>query len=427
MTGRLVALLRRHGFFILKSLNLAVITVYSFALIYVLIRVLAQPVYPFAVLVSSLGVYIMATDLGYSGYVYFRTRQSYLQTGTPYGAEAEVFMLYFGVALAAAAVMAVVLSTLGTIPAGTRIALSLYFLSIVMNLPWALLRKIAAAVDLFLEFELFEFIRRSFFLGTAALMLHGLGFTPFCLVCLAAWAVAFAMAILLLARQRGIRLLRGSPGSVARHLRASYRNIWRSGSLTLIEFVIYNFPYVVIPLLFADRSYLIAFDIFYKVVRFGAVSYSVPAESLLPPQTRAYYAQDRPRVVRLYGATLGIGLLPLAAALVLILGFGDGIFTTLLSRGGVVDEALRIAMAVMLVAMLFQNAAGTFLVATGNYGQLCRLACITLTLMAGGVLANWLFGLSFQWFMTMYVAAYCAHAAFYSFYLPRFLADAAVA
>jgi O-antigen/teichoic acid export membrane protein len=419
---RVRALARRHGFFALKSVNLAVITVYSFALIYVLVRVLSQPVYPFAVLVSSLGVYIMATDLGYSGYVYFRTRQSYLQTGKPYGAEAEVFVLYGAIALAAAAVMAGVLALLPHIPPATRISLSLYFLSIVLALPWGLLRRIAAALDLFLEFELFEAARRLFFLVVAVAMLRGLPFTGFCLICLAAWAGAFFLAIRLLHRQRGVVLLRSSAGRIVRHLRGSYRNIWHSGSLTLIEFVIYNFPYVLIPVLFADRSYLIAFDIFYKVVRFGAVSYGVPAESLLPPQTRAYYAGNRGKVVRLYGATLLIGLLPLAAALILILGFGDHVFTILLSRGGVVDGTVRLAMAVMLIAMLFQSAAGTFLVATGNYAQLCRLACITLVLMGGTVLATWGLGLGFQWFLTLYVGAYCAHAVFYSAYLPRFLA-----
>jgi hypothetical protein len=407
-------------FFGLKTLNLVVITFYSFALVYVLIRILPQNLYPIAVLVSSFGVYIMATDLGYSGFVYYRTRQRYLQNAASDGSESEVLNLYLGVALLSAAIAAILILVIVDTSLLLRASLALYFLSIVLALPWGLLRKVAAAVDLYLPLEFYEFIRRIVFLALAGAMLLGLPFWIFCLLCLLVWALAFT-AVQRMLRRHGVAVGRSSPRAIARHLADNFRNIGRSGALTVIEFLMYNFPYIAIPLVFGDRMLIVPFDIFYKIVRFGAVSYAVSAESFLPPQTHAYYRDDRGGVLRYYYMGLLLGLLPLCAATAILLGFGDRVFTTLLARAGVIDPAMRIDMVIMLAAMLLQNSAGTFLVGTGNYSPLCRLAAITLSLMGVDVLATWQWRLSFDHFMALYVAAYAVHAIFYSGYLFRFL------
>ena len=411
----------RNAFLVLKAFNLVVITAYSFELIYVLVRILSADLYPVAVLISSLGVYIMATDLGYSGFVYYRTRQSFLDRGAPHGSEAEVFVLYSAITVAAALAMAIGLEVFSSIPAGLRIGLSLYFFSIVLALPWGLLRRIAAAVDLYLAFELFELIRRLFFFASAASMLAGLPLAAFGGLCLAAWAVAFTVAIGMLRRRRGMVLTTSSAAAVRQHIRLNYRNIVHSGLLSLIEFVIYNYPYIALPLLYSDKSFIIAFDIFYKVIRFGAVSYSVAAETFLPSQTRAFYAKDTVRVMRHYRTVILLGLLPLGVSLLVLFGFGDRVFTILLSRGGVIDLSLRVSMAVMLIAMLLQSSAGTFLLGTGNYRQLSRLALISLGLMAGLVAGTWALGLSFHSFMSVYVAIYIVHTVIYTVYMVQFL------
>jgi hypothetical protein len=142
------ALTSRNVLFILKAMNLVVITAYSFEMVYILVRVLSIETYSIAVLISSAGIYIMASDLGYSGFVYYRTRQSFLTRAEPHGSEAESFALYMIIALAAAAAMATALFLFFPVPVSLRLAFSLYFLSIVLALPWGLIRKIAAAVDL---------------------------------------------------------------------------------------------------------------------------------------------------------------------------------------------------------------------------------------------------------------------------------------
>jgi hypothetical protein len=385
------------------------------------VRVLSLNFYPIAVFISSLGVYVMATDLGYSGFVYYRLRQSFLGTGEPYESLAEAFLIYVAVALVAAAAVAVGIKFVPNLPPDIRLALSLYFLSIVLALPWGLARKIAAAVDLYLSFEIIEFARRLFFMIVAALMLAGLPFISFSVICLLAWAVAIACAVHMLHRRRRIVLVKSSRAKILLHVLANYRNIWQSGSLTLIEFVIWTFPYMVIPFLFTDKSFIVAFDIFFKVVRFGATSYSVPSETFLPPQTRAFYLRDRAGVTRYYLVVVLIGALSLSIAIGVLLGFGDRIFTVLLSRGGVIDKSMRVSMAAMLAAVLFQAAAGSFLVGTGNYAWPTRLASITLTLMASVVVSTWGLRLSFGSFMNLYVLVYFVHALFYTALLFRLL------
>ena len=415
---------RRNAFLVSKTLNLVAITANSFVLVYVLVRILSFDLYPAAVLISSIGTYIMATDLGYSGFVYYRTRQSFLKDAKPHGSEAEVFILYMAVALIAAALVSAGIAVFLPVSPLMRTALSLYFLSIVLALPWNLLRRITAAVDLYLSFEVYEAVRRLFFLGVAICMLAGLPFIAFTLICLCAWLISFVVAIRILSNKREMALINSSPKAIIRHFKENSENIWQSGSLTITEFAIYNFPYVAIPFLFSDKTFIIAFDIFYKIIRFGGVSYAVPAESYLPTQTRAFYAHDRINVLHYYRIVMLLGLLPLGMATLALFGVGDQLFTALLSRTGLVDLSMRISMAIMLSAMLLKESSGIFLFGTGNYKRLSPLAFITLGLMAFLVAATWLLQLSFHSFMYAYVAIYCLHATIYTVYLHHFLSAA---
>lgn len=419
-TPRRWRLPQKQVLFVLKTLNLAVITVYSFALVYVLVRVLSLALYPTAVIMSSIGAYVMATDLGYSGFLYYRLRQSFLKGSSEDHAVSEVLTLYGAVTLGSALLMAAALMLLFDLPTAARAGLSVYFLSLVMALPWVLLRRVAAAVDLFLQFEAYELARRVFFLAMALAMLAGLPFLVFSLICLLAWAVAFA-AVFRLLRSRGIPVRPSPPPAILRHLRQNWRDVGHSGALTVIEFAIYNSPYLAIPFLFHDKITIVAFDVFYKVVRFGGVAYGVPAETLLPSQTRAYYAGDRRGVLRTFYANLLLGAVPLAAATALVLLFGNTLFTVLLSKSGIVDESLRIAMVMMLAAMLFQNSAGTFLLSTGNYRSLSRIALLTMILVGAAMAATWTASLPFETFMFAYVGIYCLHALLYCLYLWRFM------
>lgn len=409
---------------VLKASNLVSITVYSFALIYVLVRVVTPEFYPAIVLIAAVGNYVLAADLGYAGVVYASVRKAYVE-GTLEHRRAfivEALNVYLLIALAAAAVVAVGISLMGGVAPDLKLALSIFFLSIVLSMPWSLFRKTAAAMDLFIESEIIELCRRCFFLGLAASMLAGLPFLAFGLACCLTWVVAFGV-MMVLVRRRGVKLAPVPLQQLGRHLAENRVHVFRSGWLTGGEFMIYNFPYLAIPALFHDPMRLVVFDVFYKIFRFGAVAYAVPAETFLPHQTRAYYNGEIGKVMKYARLILLIGLVPLAGAAGILLLFGDPFFHRLLDGAATVDGATVAAMIAMLAAMLAQVGAGTFLVGVNQYARLGRLALITVSLMAVLTVATAVLRLPFQTFLWGYVAVYGVHALMFQWTLNRFVRE----
>jgi len=397
-------------FFALKACNTAFVASQTFITIFVLIRVLPHNVYSSSLLVISIAMYVMATDLGYSGYVYFWLRQEFIQLRQikDWQASSEAFTLYIAISAVAALLVGGSIVAFADMELEYRLGLAAYFASAVAALPWMLLRRIAAAVDLYLEFEIFEFGRRLSFLLLSLAMLLGLTLLGFSLLCMLAWLIAFWIAVRLLNRKRAqLRLVRILPALA--HARTNFPHIARTGMFSLLEFAILNFPYVLVSAQYLAES-LIAFDVFFKLARLGQFAYSVPAETLLPSQTAAYHTKDRRALVRNFFRMLALGsaaLIPLGA---IILVFGDPLFTLLLKRGDYVDQQLRIDIVLMLSATLLQMSAGTLLTGTGKYSLLIKVTMVTFALMSvlvGSVL--WAH-ISFDNFMAGYVLVYFAHA-----------------
>src|SRR5690606_19994338 len=68
----------RKSLMFLKALNLGLVTLYSFALIYVLARILAVEFYTKVVFVGSIANYVLAADLGFSAFLYASVRKEFL-------------------------------------------------------------------------------------------------------------------------------------------------------------------------------------------------------------------------------------------------------------------------------------------------------------------------------------------------------------
>ena len=165
--------------------------------------------------------------------------------------------------------------------------------------------------------------------------------------------------------------------------------------------------------MFGGPAYVVAFDIFYKVTRFGGVAYNVPIETMLPAQTRAFHSGDVGAVRRYRHQALLLGALPLAGAAAFLLLFGQRFFGVLLNHSHPIDPALRYVMVAMLAAMLLQMTAGAFMVGIGRYRAMTRIAMLTTSLMALAVGATIVLKLDFFTFMMLYVLAYCVHAALF--------------
>lgn len=408
------ARLAKHALLLLKAGNLGLITFYSFAIIYVLVRVIDPAFYPWIVFITSIGNYILASDLGFGGYVYASLRKSFLhgELAARTRFVSDALNAYFAIALGSAGMAAVAIVALLHVAPAMKLAIALYFGAIVLSLPWSLFRRINAAIDRFVAMEVLEMARRLATVLLAGSMLLGVSFLAFAVLSLVLWAVSFAAALLLLRRQ-GIAFTLVPPGEALRFIGDNRSHVYSTAKLTGFEFAIYNHPYLVLPFVTGSAGTIVAYDIFYKFVRFGGVAYSVAVETFLPYQTRAFYAGDRAGVRRYQGIMIALGLIPFAIGSLFLLVLGQQFMVGLLSAAHPIEPALRYLIIAMLGAILFQTTAGSLLVGIGEYNRLGNLSSITVAIMAASAVATWVLHLPFMAFMAAYVAAYAVHACLF--------------
>jgi len=413
------ASLRQIAYLGLKSVNLLLATAISFALTGVLIRVLPLSAYSSFVVIAAMGSYVLAADLGFSSVVYNQLRRAFLrgEASSERSLAFTAFGLYLLVAIIAEAVMAAVLlfSDLG---GPLRLALGGYFLSLVLALPWNLVRGIATATDRYLRYEAVEAVRRLLLTALVFALPHGLSLAGYALISVGLWAAAYALLLPSLMNQLGGPSLRGAwdPG---RALGAHGRQMGAASVFSIMEFCVYNFPYVAVPLIYGKGLGLIAFDVFFKITRFGAFSYLVPNESLLPANTRAIHDRDGRRLVRNIALGLGLSAASCVVAVLAVTWFGDSVFRLLLKDASRVPVSVRWCMAGVLVAMMFQAASGTLLLNSGKVVALARVSVLmgsSMALMSVlAALGHW----PFQTFMIAYVAVFSCGAAIYVSLLVR--------
>jgi hypothetical protein len=193
------------------------------------------------VLLASIGGYVLATDMGFSAYVYAEVRRNFLRDSLE-GADdlvSQATTLYVGLSLAAIVLAALIIPIFA--PVRLAPAMTAYFATIVLPLPWMLIRRVAAALDLYVAMETLECIRRAIFCALAATMLFGVSLFEFALACLAGWAVAAAAAWWLL-RRHGFTLRLGSPRRIALFWSANRSGVLKSGKYAALEFFVYNLP-----------------------------------------------------------------------------------------------------------------------------------------------------------------------------------------
>ncbi|MGN6268804.1 MAG: glycosyltransferase family 2 protein [Sphingomonas sp.] len=408
----------RIGFLALKLANLALVTIYSFEIIYVLVRVVPPGFYPWMVFVASIGNYVLVADLGFSAYVYAAVRRDFLADDLD-GADdlvSQAASLYLGIAVAVVAIAAVVMPAAA--PAGMAAALTAYFATIVLPLPWMLIRRVAAALDHYIAIESVECIRRAVFCLVAATMLMGVSLLEFALACLALWMTAAAAAWWILSRN-GFHLRWGSPRRIALFWRENRSGVVKSGRVAALDFFVDNFPYLAIPVIFHGPADLVSFDLFTKVARFGGAAYGVPGEVFTPPQTRAFYAGDANGVMRYQRWTWWLSALPLIVGGVLIGVFGGPVFERLLAGTHEVSPLVRLAMILMLVALLLRSAAAGFLTAVAKYDELAIVAAIAAALMVAVLAATAIGAIPFPVFMLLYVSVYFIHAVVCQWFFVR--------
>jgi len=400
--------------FCLKSASLTLITLYQFLLIAALVRSLGADLFPWVILLAAVGNYVLNADLGFGGYVYAFLRERHVQgrTDETHALIAASLTIYFSIPGVATLFAAAVVPLAFDISAYMTAGVIVFFGTVVASLPWTLIRRVATALDLFLTMEVIEVARRLVFLLLAAMMLFGLPFPLFAFLCAFSWCAAFLIVLIAL-RRRGVALSFAGVRDVLRFLSENKTHVLRTGGFTGLEFVFFNFPYILIPALSLAPAAIVLFDLFYKVMRFSRVAYNVPIETLLPYQTRAYY-EDRLQKVRRYHALMVlISLTIFLAATSVLFFFGQSFFALLIDNFTHVDDSLIYIMIAGMFSCLIQVTSGTFLVAIGAYATLLRISVIAAAMMLGVLGSTLLFSLSFVNFMAIYVVVYFCYSLIY--------------
>lgn len=403
----------------LKGLNLVSATALNFLLVFVLIRRLPIEGYSTFILASAIGVYVLATDLGVTSLVYVRIREAFLreETGTARAFALVVLIFYAVIVTVAATVFALASGPVKLTPAGMEATFSLYFLSMLLALPWGVVRAIANGSDQFLSFEAVEACRRLGLLALAVAMMGGLSFFGYAAGSLLLWILAYALTLPPLLKILG-------PGGLPswkdwRDLfNGNTRQLGAVGLFSSLEFAIYNFPYLLVPLLYGKGWSLVAFDVFYKITRFGAAGYLAVNEGLLPAATRAIHMGDAGGIRRHLVLSLALSAVACATGAIAVTIFGDLVFGLLLHDASRAPHALRACMAATLLAMMFQACAGVLMINTGKGPVLARIATgIGAAMAILAVVAA--FGIGFERFMIAYTVLFACGAAVYFVVLTR--------
>jgi O-antigen/teichoic acid export membrane protein len=297
---------------------------------------------------------------------------------------------------------------------------ALFFSFAALNLVWFPLRNVSNAVDEFITFETLEAIRRGGHIAIMLALLIGLPLPAFLLLANLLWFVLLAACISRLVRKGALapRLPRFW-STLTGFWRANRAEILRSGNYAVGELAIYNFPYLVVPIVFGLGAPTIILDTVFKIFRGATLIYAAGLDPLVPRQTRAFAERDGGTLKK---ATLTAAILcaiPTLALCAVLLFAGDRLFALLLGHAATVPPAATLILVALLLANLAQNVASSLLLHTGFFREIARVASFLVAAMAAMTALVLVSGLDIVGFLSGYAAVYVMGAALYVTYVAR--------
>lgn len=397
----------------IKYVNVLLTTVWSFFLTFVLVRVLSLSDYAVVAVITGLGGYVLSANLGFSSVVYNRVRASFL-SGNYQGSEIALtsLLIYGAVALAATLIAAVWILGSKVGSPDIRLAVLIHFIGMTCGLPWTIVKASATGLNNHFRFELIEVARRGAALILVACIYFGLPFTNYAWIILATWVIAFLLAMPLISKAWSDQEQTVLTG--LRHLGGQMKLVGSTGLFSALESVIYNFPYLFVPHVWANPVAVVSFDTLYKIDRFGATAYLAAAEAVLPQQTAAVHGRDLKRLMKPTLTALIVGAAPAICGILAVTVFGDLVFGILLGKAELIAQPVRIAMAIMLAAMLFQTVAGTLLLNLGLASDLVKVTWPVIIGMTGLSVAAVIWRFDFSAFFLGYALIFLAGSVAYA-------------
>jgi O-antigen/teichoic acid export membrane protein len=408
-------------YFVLRSFTAGAAVCTGLAQTFVFARILTPRDFSIYILIGSFGVALWVFDLGAAKILFVRQRARHLaqQANENVPAQSNAIIALYTLIVAAGALLCfAIMASQPSITTGKAAEFAAFFSFCALNLVWSPLRNVSNAVDDFVGFEILEAVRRTGHLALMLLLLVGLPLVAFLLFANLLWFAMFAVCIARLVLQGALTChVHGLHGHLRQFWRDNRPELLRSGNYYIGDLVIYNFPYVVVPIAYGLAAPTIILDTVFKIFRGATLIYAAGLDPLVPRQTRAFAERD---MVTLKKATWTAAILCAIPTLLLcgaLVVAGDRIFTLLLGHAASVPAAVTPILVVLLIANLVQNVASCLLLHTGFFHELARVVTLTLGAMAIITLIVIAAGAGIVGFIGGYAAAYVLGAALYVAYV----------
>jgi O-antigen/teichoic acid export membrane protein len=410
-------------YFLLRSSTAAAAIAAGLVQTFVFARVLSPERFSIFILIGTVGVSLWLFDLGAAKILFVRQRARHLgqRADLTVAAHSSAVVLLYGlIVLAGTAFCFTVTATVTQVTPWQAAEYALFFSFSALNLVWFPLRNISNAVDEFIYFETLEAVRRGGHIGLTLALLIGLPMPLFLIAGNLVWAAVFAASIVPLLRAGALApRLRHLWRDLAEFWRRNRPQLLRSGTYAGAELIVYNFPYLVVPLAFGLGAPTIVLDTVFKVFRGTTLIYAAGLDPLVPEQTRAFAARDAATLKKATLTAAALVALPTAALCALLLLAGDRLFALLLGHAATVPSAAMVILVMLLLANMAQNVASCLLLHTGFFREIARVASFLVAAMAAMTALVLGAGLDITGFLAGYAVVYVAGAALYLYYVVR--------
>lgn len=420
---RLLAGLLSVRYFLLRASTATAAVVSGLVQTFVFARVLSAEEFSIYILIGTFGVSLWLFDLGAAKILFVRQRARHIaqrSDDTIVAQSSAVVALYALIVLAGTLACFAVMASRASVTTWQAFEFALFFSFAALNLVWFPLRNVSNAVDEFISFETLEAIRRGGHIVIMLALLIGLPLPVFLLLANLLWfallAICFSRLVGKGAIAAGVPKLWSTLGAFWRANRAE---LLRSGNYAVAELAIYNFPYLVVPMVFGLGAPTIILDTIFKIFRGATLIYAAGLDPMVPRQTRAFADHDAPTLKRATLIATVLCAVPTLALCALLLFAGDRLFALLLGQAATVPPAATMILIVLLLANLAQNVASCLLLHTGFFREIARVASFLVVAMAGMTALVLLTGLDIVGFIGGYAAVYVMGAVLYVVYVLR--------
>jgi hypothetical protein len=379
-------------FFFLRAGTAGAALVTGLLQTYVFAHVLSPQRFSIFILVAAIGYSLWLIDFGIVKILFVRLRARFLSGGRGdaiAGHATAIILFYSALVIAGALCCFVFMATRTQSSLREAVEFGLFFLFIATNLVWFALRNISIAVDEYVLFEALETLRRGGYFVGLTVVLFGLPLLVMLIALNALWVVVLAVCI-----RRMIECGALSPriadvfADLRSFVRANRTDLMRSGTYAASEIFNYNYPYLIVSLLFGLGAPPIILDTTFKVFRGGSTIFGAVCDILVPRQTSALAERDGPTLLRATVLAAALCALPAAIISVVLLIGADRLFALLLGHAATMPAAATPILIVLLFADLTKMVTHSVLVHNGYFREVARIGiAVAAAMVAVGAFA----------------------------------------